>query len=234
MIDSRTSIFLPAFAVDPLRMPDGSTVTTLYLARHGQSEWNNQRRVTGQLDPGLSPKGQQQSAAIAHCLRDEDLTAIYTSSLRRTIDTAQPTAVAKNLQIACLPAFNEINAGVLQGRYRDERDPEAQAMWAQWQADIWSYRVPGAEDFNDLTNRVDRALQDILQRHRGHSALIVGHRGTNRVLLGTLLGLPQERWPELSLRNKFLYRIRLGVETEIATFTLSGSNRGVCQAGFIM
>ena len=215
-------------------MMDCHAVTTFYLARHGQSEWNNQRRVTGQLDPGLSPKGEQQSDAIAHCLRDEDLSAIYTSALQRTIDTAQPTAMAKKLPMACLPALNEINAGVLQGRYRDERDPEAQAMWAQWQADLWRYRVPGAESFNDLTQRVNQALQDILQRQRGHATLIVGHRGTNRVLLGTLMGWPQERWLELRLRNKFLYRIRLGTQTEIASFTLSGSKTGVCEAGFVM
>ena len=217
-----------------LPIADNSVVTTLYLARHGQSEWNNQSRVTGQLNPGLSPKGQQQSEALAHCLRDEDLAAIYTSALQRTIDTAQPTAVAKRMPISSLPALNEINLGLLQGRYRDERDPEAQAMWAQWQADMWGCQVPEAEHFEDLAHRVSQALQDILQRHQGRSALIVGHRGTNRVLLGGLLGWPRERWPELRLRNKFLYRIRLGAETEIATFTLSGNKTGIYHDSFIM
>jgi broad specificity phosphatase PhoE len=234
MIEFHANARSPGFAAEPPRLPDRSAITTLYLARHGQSEWNNQRRITGQLNPGLSPKGQQQSAAIAECLRGEDLSAIYTSVLQRTVDTAQPTASAKRLPIAALAALNEINLGLLQGRYRDERDPEAQAMWAQWQADIWGCRLPGAEDFNDLTKRVGQALQDILQRHRGRSTLIVGHRGTNRVLLGTLMGWPQERWLELSLRNKFLYRIRLGAEPEIATFTLSGSQTGTCQPGFVM
>jgi Histidine phosphatase superfamily (branch 1) len=63
--------------MDTLSNPRDSSVTTLYLARHGQSEWNNQSRVTGQLDPGLSPKGQQQSEAIAQCLSDENIAAIY-------------------------------------------------------------------------------------------------------------------------------------------------------------
>lgn len=215
-------------------MPDDSAVTTLYLARHGQSEWNNQSRVTGQLNPGLSPKGLQQSEALAACLRDEDLAAIYTSVLQRTIDTAQPTADAKRLPIASLAALNEIHLGVLQGRYRDGRDPEAQAMWAQWQADLWGCQVPGAERFDDLVLRASQALQEILQRHRGHSILIVGHRGTNRVLIGKLLGWPPERWTELRLRNKYFYRIRLGTETQISTFTLSGSKTGACHDGFLM
>jgi broad specificity phosphatase PhoE len=217
---------------------DANTVTTVYLARHGQSEWNNQSRVTGQLNPGLSPKGQQQSEALARCLGEHELAAIYASALQRTIDTAQPTASAKQLPIVSLAALNEINLGVLQGRHRDQRDPEAQAMWAQWQADVWGHRVPGAETFDELALRAGQALQDLLQRHRGQSILIVGHRATNRVLLGTLLDWPKERWTEISLRNKFFYRVRLidddYAEPEIATIALSGSKTGISHDGFIM
>ncbi len=215
-------------------MSSTETVTTLYLARHGQSEWNNQSKVSGQLNPGLSPKGQQQSIDLAHCLDGQELTAIYASSLQRTIDTAQPTATAKNLPVVSLAALNEIDLGVLQGRYRDERDPEAQAMWTQWQADIWGFRVPGAETFDEFTQRAAHALQELLQRHRGQRILIVGHRATNRVLLGTLLNWPRERWVDIRLRNKFFYCIRLGAEPDIATIALSGSKAGISQDGFIM
>jgi broad specificity phosphatase PhoE len=215
-------------------MSDHSAVTTLYLARHGQSEWNNQSRITGQLNPGLSLKGQQQSQAIAHCLRDESLAAIYTSSLQRSIDTAQPTARAKQLPIVSLPALNEIHLGVLQGRYRDERDPQAQAMWAQWQADIWGCRVPGGEGFDQLAQRAGQALGGILQRHQGQRILIVGHRNTNRVLMGQLLGWPKERWHELRLSNKFLYRFRRGAQPDVSTYVLSGNKTGVCHDSFIM
>ncbi len=213
---------------------DDSPVTTIYLARHGQSEWNNQSRVTGQLNPGLSAKGQQQSLALADCLNGEELAAIYTSALQRTIDTAQPTATAKRLPIAAVPALNEIHLGVLQGRYRDERDPEAQAMWALWQADVWGSRVPGGERFDEFALRVGGVLQTILRQHRGEHILIVGHRATNRVLLGTLLGWPRARWTELHLRNKFFYRIQPGDTAQIATFTLSGSKTGTCTDGFVM
>jgi broad specificity phosphatase PhoE len=220
--------------MDQFLTKNSSIKTTIYIARHGQSVWNNQSRVTGQLNPGLSPKGRLQSEAIAQCLLHAGLAAIYTSELQRTIDTALPTATTKRLPIVSLPALNEINLGVLQGRYRDERDPEAQGMWAQLQADLWRYRVPGAECYAELTQRVGLALENILQQHRGQPALIVGHRGTNGVILGKLMGWPRERWPELRLRNKFLYRIRLGAETEIATFTLSGNKTGTCHDGFIM
>ena len=217
-----------------LAMPDAAAPTLVYLARHGQSEWNNQSRITGQADIGLSDKGCQQGEALAQCLKGEALDAIYTSALRRTVDTARPTARAQGLAIASLPALNEIDMGVLQGRHRDERDPEAQAMWAAWQADVWHTQVPGGERFDVFAPRVGEALQSILDQHRGQRILIVGHRATNRVLLGTLLGWPRERWSELRLRNKFFYRVQPGEAPQIATYTLSGSKTGTCTDGFVM
>jgi broad specificity phosphatase PhoE len=210
------------------------TATTLYLARHGQSEWNNQRRVTGQLDPALSAKGREQSEGLALCLQGEGLAAIYSSALQRTVDTATPTAAATGLPIVREAALNEINVGVLQGRYRDERDPEAQALWAEWQAALWDFRIPGGERFDEFALRVGAALRSILERHAGQRVLVVGHGATNRVLLGTLLGWPRERWRELKPRNKFCYRLQLGsAEPEVATYTLSGSKTGRCEPGFI-
>jgi len=209
-------------------------MTTLYVARHGQSEWNHQSRVTGQLDPALSPKGRQQSDALAQCLQGEALGAIYSSALQRTVETATPTAAATGLPIARLAALNEIHVGVLQGRWRDERDPEAQSLWAQWQADPWGFRIPGGERFDEFALRVGAALQAILDRHRGERILVVGHGATNRVLLGTLLGWPRERWRELRPRNKFCYRLTLGDGApEVATYTLSGNKTGRCDAGLL-
>jgi len=210
-------------------------MTTLYLARHGQSEWNNQSRITGQFDIGLSPRGQQQSEALAQCLADETLAAVYSSALQRTVATARPTAVAQGLNIVAMPALNEIHLGVLQGRHRDGRDTEAQALWARWQADPWGYRVPGGERFDEFALRVEAALRTILERHRGQRILLVGHRATNRVVLGHLLRWPRERWVALQLRNKYCYRLRLDAAApEVATFTLSGSRTGVCTEGFVM
>lgn len=189
--------------------------------------------MTGQLNPGLSPTGVQQSRALAAFLADQDLAAIYTSALQRTIDTAQPTATAKHLSIEALAALNEIGMGVLEGRYRDERDPQAQAIWEQWRADVWQSSVPGGERFEQLAERVGQVLQTIVQRHQGQSVLMVGHRATNRVLLGSLLRWPPKQWSQLRLPNKYLYRVRLGAEPAVATITLSGSKAGLCTDGLL-
>lgn len=84
-----------------MKMPAlGAPVTTLDLARHGQSEWNNGRRVTGQLDPGLSDLGLMQSETLACRLRHEALEAIYRSALREGF---KAVVALTNLR-ACGPA----------------------------------------------------------------------------------------------------------------------------------
>lgn len=213
----------------------GESNTTLWLARHGQSEWNHTGRVTGQLDPELSDKGVEQAQALSACLQEEGLDAIYVSSLRRTEQTAAPAARATGAPVQRIAALDEIGMGVLEGRWRDERDPDAQALWARWKAQPWLFTVPGGEAFTDFTERVQAALRAILGRHEGRRVLVVGHGATNRVLLGTLLGWPRERWSEIRPRNKLVYRLSLGgAEPDISTVRLGGRQGGCREPGFVM
>lgn len=186
-----------------------SELTTIYLARHAQSALNNQKRISGQLDAPLSAKGAAQARALVRLLADAPLAAIYTSALQRSVHTALPLAQTLGMAVTPLAALNEINMGVLQGRWRDARDAEAAALWRQWQSDMWNFRAPGGESFAQLQHRVARALEQIRAAHSGATALIVAHRGTNRVLLGTLLQLPEEQWPGLKPSNKIVHRITL-------------------------
>lgn len=208
-------------------------MTTLFIARHGQSESNHRSLVTGQLDVGLSPTGIEQAHAIAQVLKDEPLDAIYVSALRRTAATAQPVADAKAIVPRADAKLNEIHLGELQGRHRDERDPAAQALWARWQADPWGFTVPGGEPYEDFAARVQGALHAILAAHASGRVLVVGHRATNRVLLGTLLGWPRERWAEIGPRHKHLYRVEAGAVPGISTLVLTGSKTGRVLDGLV-
>ncbi|MGB5083006.1 MAG: histidine phosphatase family protein, partial [Burkholderiales bacterium] len=75
----------------------------IYLARHGQSESNRERRLCGQQDPALSEVGSRQSHRLARVLADVPLAAVFTSTLRRTVQTAAPTAAAHGLPVTALP-----------------------------------------------------------------------------------------------------------------------------------
>ena len=181
----------------------------IYLARHGQSETNRERRLCGQLDPALTEDGLAQAAALARLLAGVSLAAVFTSGLRRTQQMAAPLAAARKLPVTVLAAFNEMSLGALEGRFRDERDPQAQALWQQRKAAPAAFRAPGGETFAELEARVLPALAALLQAGQG-SALIVGHRETNRALLKGLLGWTTERVLGEKLRNHLVYEIDVG------------------------
>lgn len=195
----------------------------IFLVRHGRSEWNGQKRISGQLDPPLSPTGARQAQCLESLLRDEQLSAVYASPLSRAVETAEPTAASHRLAVKTCDALKEIHFGVLQGRFRDGRDPEAQRLWAEREKEKLHYRVPGGETFLELETRVMPCLQDIL-RQEG-TALIVGHRSTNRVILRELMRWPLDTALGLDLRSKYLYEIVPGESPRINTIRLDNGHR---------
>lgn len=204
----------------------------IYLARHGESEWNESGRISGQGDPPLSALGAAQATALAQLLVRAPLTAIYTSTLQRTVATAQPTAAAHRLAIQPVAGLQEIRLGVLEGRYRDERDSAAQQLWQQWQQGKETICVPGGESFPAFEERVRCCWRAIAQANAGGVLLVVGHRSVNRVLLGVLLGWPREQYLALPIRHKYLYEIRPGAQPSIATIRLDAEKIGERYAEF--
>ena len=204
----------------------------IYLARHGQSESNLERRLCGQLDPALSPLGLEQSRQLARVLADVPLGAIFTSTLKRTAQMAEPTALARGLPALALAGLRELSLGALEGRFRDARDPEAQALWRRRKADPARFRAPGGEFFHELEARVLAALGEILASAPAGAALIVGHRESNRALLKGLLGWSTERALEAKLRNHFVYDIDVAARAVVRTISLRDEDCGRAYPGF--
>lgn len=201
--------------------------TTIYLVRHGESQLNLAKRVSGHLDTPLSPGGIRHSQVLAVQLLSVRLTGIYTSDLRRTIETARPTATMLGLPIQSNAALNEQHFGVLEGRFRDARDPEALALWNARKQDKRFYRIPDGERFIDMAERVKKALYNILAQEIGGTILIVGHRNTNRVLFGMLMLQSEKEWPHLPLKSQYVYRITTGSHTQLETISLGGKQTGL-------
>jgi len=201
----------------------------IFVVRHGQSTWNGQRRISGQLDPPLSAKGRRQAEYLARALRNLDLSGIYSSSLSRAVETARPVADFHQLPITRCDDLREIDLGILQGRYRDERDTEAQELWKERSLNKRHFQVFGGETFEELECRVRSCLDGILKTDARGSLLIVGHRSTNRVLLSTLMNWTDETAITLNLRSKYLYEVILGGTPQIYTVQPS---LGVRHPGF--
>lgn len=179
-----------ALAVEPeIHAPRLSRMpTTIVLVRHGETDWNRERRYQGHADTPLNRAGRRQAVGLADALRDEGLSAVYTSPLRRASETA--TIVADRLGLAAeeLEALREIDVGDWQGLTVDEvrtRFPELVDV-------AWRSGWPNGETHDQLSERVLPALVALEERHGGGSVLGVTHAGPIRVALAAAAGLTHE------------------------------------------
>ncbi|HSE80061.1 MAG TPA: histidine phosphatase family protein [Gaiellaceae bacterium] len=162
-------------------------MTTIYLARHGESDWNAELRWQGHADRPLTERGRRQAAELADRLADVVLAALYSSDLERARATARIVAEARRMDVVVLPELREIDVGSWSGLTRaeaEERFPAAYRRWADG-AQGWD----DGETYEQMTERVVRAILNIAQAHPGDSVLVVAHGGPIRALHATALGI---------------------------------------------
>jgi broad specificity phosphatase PhoE len=162
--------------------------TTIVLVRHGETDWNRERRFQGHADTPLNEAGRAQAAELAELLREERLSAVYTSPLRRANETAQIVAARLGLRASELDPLREIDVGDWQGLTVDEvrtRFPElAEVAWhAGW---------PKGETYDELAARVVPALYELARQHAGERVLGITHAGPIRAALAAATGLSHE------------------------------------------
>jgi broad specificity phosphatase PhoE len=153
-------------------------VTTILLARHGETDWNREGRFQGHADPPLNDTGRAQAAGLAAEVADIELAAVYSSPLRRAFETAQCVAAPHDLTPIVLDALREVDVGSWQGLTREEieaRSPEEFARWLDYQQG-W----PDGESYEEMGRRVVAALLDVAAEHDGESVLAVTHGGPIR------------------------------------------------------
>ncbi|KAL0350630.1 UNVERIFIED_CONTAM: Phosphoglycerate mutase-like protein 4 [Sesamum radiatum] len=163
----------------------GRNYAEIIVIRHGETEWNADRRIQGHLDVNLNDVGRQQAAAVADRLsREPKVSAVYSSDLKRAFDTAE--IIAKScgvLEVTKDPDLRERHLGDLQGVIFHEAakvNPEAHKAFVSNQKD---QEIPGGgESFNQLYERCTLALQRIANKHRGERVVVVSHGGTIRAL----------------------------------------------------
>jgi broad specificity phosphatase PhoE len=161
--------------------------TTVLLARHGESDWNRSKRWQGFADRPLTDLGRRQGAELARRLEDTELDAVYSSDLRRARDTAEIVARTKGLVVETTPDLREVDVGSWSGLTRAEaekRFPEHYARWLRG-GEGWE----DGETYEQLGERVLRAIQRIATAHDGERVLVVAHGGTIRVIHAAALGV---------------------------------------------
>jgi broad specificity phosphatase PhoE len=167
----------------------GERETRVVLVRHGETEWNRVERFRGRIDIELNETGRRQARALAHRLSGWQIAAIYSSPLKRALQTAQPIAEACGLEVAILEGMTDVDYGVSAGLSPEEaraQDPEVHETWVHTPL---LTRFPGGESLQQVQDRAWSALEEVSSAHKGETILLVSHTVVNRVLICSALGL---------------------------------------------
>jgi broad specificity phosphatase PhoE len=154
-------------------------VTTILLARHGETEWNREGRWQGWADPPLNETGRAQARALAEQLRGVPFDAVYSSDLARAHETAEIVAAPHAVPVVADPGLREIDIGSWSGLTRaeiDERFPAGER--------------PDGETRDRHAARVLKAVERIARANPGRRILLVTHGGTMRALHGHVTDEP--------------------------------------------
>ncbi len=154
------------------------TKLTLYFVRHGETQYNIEKRMQGFCDSPLTDKGIQQAKAVGAGLASIDFKAVYASESQRVLDTAKFALGERDLSVSTDARLKEMNFGVLESLLEEEIISEHGNILERIfsMSDI-DFRVPKGESFTDLLTRTKAAVEEIIAKHRdtGGNILLFSH-----------------------------------------------------------
>jgi probable phosphoglycerate mutase len=177
------------------------TITRLCIVRHGETDWNIEKRLQGQLDVALNAQGRAQARALCRTLSEQQnaagnaadnaaghaagnagighakFAAVYSSDLARAWQTAQIASAGLPIAVLPAPTFRERHYGTHQGLTSQEAAQAHPAMYRLHQARDLHYDYETGESLARFAARIEKGLQTLAERHRGQSILIFTHGG---------------------------------------------------------
>lgn len=165
-----------------------SSSTHVILVRHGQSQGNAEGRFGGHTDTPLSPRGRKQAKATAQLLAGERLTAIYSSDLRRAVETASPLVQLSGVGLEATDAFRERSVGVMEGLTFEEAAEQHPEQYAALLHRDFEHVLVGGESYRQTLDRASRKLDEAIEKHRGGRIVVFTHTGTICILILHIMG----------------------------------------------
>lgn len=162
----------------------------LWLVRHGETDWNREKRFQGSRDIPLNALGIQQAEESAALLRGNSFDAIYTSDLQRAFQTAQCIAERMGLKVIKERGLREIDMGIWEGKTIYDIQTQYPEQWVQWQKNPLSVVPPPGESIEHVAQRVYRAVDEIAAAHPGGRLVIVSHGISIAALICRADGIP--------------------------------------------
>jgi probable phosphoglycerate mutase len=183
--------------------------TRLCIVRHGETAWNAEHRVQGQLDVPLNAIGQAQALAASKVLAREAFDAIYSSDLSRARQTAEPTAGFFSMNLILEKDLRERHYGIFERLTYAEVKQRFPEDYARFEARDPEFAFRTGERLKDFYARSIAVLTRIADAHRGKSILVFTHGGVLDMLYRHVTGLPVTSPREFGIPNAGLNRLEV-------------------------
>jgi len=177
--------------------------TQIFLTRHGETQWNVERRMQGHSDSPLTTMGIAQANALANYLKGYPFSALYSSDLSRAYQTAQAIAATTSLEILTDLRLRERNLGIFQGLTTQELIEKFPQALQNYQNNS-DFVVPSGESTRQFFNRCVVCMNEIARQHLGGKVLIVAHGGVLNQFFRYVLNIPLESPRKFSIFNTSL------------------------------
>ena len=163
------------------------------LVRHGETEWNAREIFRGRRDVELNETGVRQAECLGDYLADLKIDAIYSSPLKRAIDTAKSVAKHHGLDVMCTDGLVDFDYGKWEGLTHQETRDRYGPLHGQWLTEPHLARMPDGEGLDQVAERAMAVVDAAVQKHGG-TVVLASHRVINKVLICAMLGLDNSRF----------------------------------------
>jgi probable phosphoglycerate mutase len=182
-------------------------MTTFLLIRHGHTDWIGRALAGHTPGVGLSRDGAQQAEELAFRLRTIPLSAIYSSPLQRTLETAEPLGRALRIPVQERPRLIEVNFGAWTGKSMAEL--ETDPAWKRFNTVRSSTRAPGGDLMLDVQSRMVDELEELRSRHHGQTVAVVSHQDAIKAVLAHYAGIPLDLFHRFEISPASVSVLRL-------------------------
>lgn len=164
--------------------------TRICIIRHGETDWNVEKRIQGHTDVPLNEVGRAQALAMAFNAAHQRFHAVYSSDLARAMETARVLAQREDQEVKLLPQLRERHFGVFQGITADEGAALHPAAYAHYVARDLDYDFETGESLRGFAERVADGVDWLVRHHSGQTVAAVSHSGVLDVVYRRATGRP--------------------------------------------
>jgi len=173
----------------------------IYLIRHGETELNRKELFRGRMDVPLNDCGRLQAQSVSLALSSVSLTEVYSSPLKRAVETASPLAMQNGISVTVLEGLNDVDCGDWEGQSVQDVREKYSDLYRIWEETPQRLTLPGGESLATLRKRSYRAFRRIVFSMDDNAVAIVSHRIVLKVLILAVLGVPNSRFWQIRQDN---------------------------------